>query len=242
MRGGIDRRHGAAPGGTGADAGGDMVKRHFDRELDHLKARLLHMGAAVEDLISRSIQALTDRDRKLAEESMRIEEEIDRQEIQIEEECLKLLALYQPVAGDLRFVTAVLKINNDLERMGDLGRHIAERALVLADHREVRLPVDLRNMAAACQRMVRMSLDAVVNQDAEVAMQVIHADNEMDEYHQDMFPIIAAKMRTNPEMIEVLLHVLSASRHLERISDYATNVAEDVVYLVRGEIIRHRED
>jgi phosphate transport system protein len=218
------------------------VKRHFDRELDQLKTRLLHMGAAVEDLIARSIQALMDRDRKLAEEAMLIEEEIDRQEIQIEEECLKLLALYQPVAGDLRFVTAVLKINNDLERMGDLGRHIAERALVLVDHREVRLPVDLRNMAAATQRMVRTALDAVVNQDPEIAMQVVHSDNEIDEYHQDMFPIIAAKMRTNPEMIEVLLHVLSASRHLERISDYATNIAEDVVYLVRGEIIRHRED
>jgi phosphate transport system protein len=218
------------------------VKRHFDRELEHLKARLLHMGAAVEDLVARSIQALMDRDPKLAQESIRIEGEIDQQEIQIEEECLKLLALYQPVAGDLRFVTAVLKINNDLERMGDLGRHIAERALVLAEHREVRLPVDLRNMAAATQRMVRTALDAVVNQDAEVAMRVIHADTEIDEYHQDMFPLIAAQMRTHPDTIEVLLHVLSASRHLERISDYATNIAEDVVYLARGEIIRHRED
>ena len=218
------------------------MKRHFDRELEHLKARLLHMGAAVEDLIARSIQALMDRDANLAQESIRIEGEIDQQEIQIEEECLKLLALYQPVAGDLRFVTAVLKINNDLERMGDLGRHIAERALVLSQHREVRLPVDLRNMAAAAQRMVRTALDALVNQDSEAAMRVIHADSEIDEYHQDMFPLIAAQMRTHPDTIEVLLHVLSASRHLERISDYATNIAEDVVYLVRGEIIRHRED
>ena len=218
------------------------MKRHFDRELEHLKARLLHMGAAVEDLIARSIQALMDRDAKLAQESIRIEGEIDQQEIQIEEECLKLLALYQPVAGDLRFVTAVLKINNDLERMGDLGRHIAERALVLSQHREVRLPVDLRNMAAAAQRMVRTALDALVNQDSEAAMRVVHADSEIDEYHQDMFPLIAAQMRTHPDTIEVLLHVLSASRHLERISDYATNIAEDVVYLVRGEIIRHRED
>jgi phosphate transport system protein len=218
------------------------VKRHFDRELEHLKARLLHMGAAVEDLVARSIQALMDRDPKLAQESIRIEGEIDQQEIQIEEECLKLLALYQPVAGDLRFVTAVLKINNDLERMGDLGRHIAERALVLAEHREVRLPVDLRNMAAATQRMVRTALDAVVNQDAEVAMRVIHADTEIDEYHQDMFPLIAAQMRTHPDTIEVLLHVLSASRHLERISDYATNIAEDVVYLVEGKIIRHHPE
>jgi phosphate transport system protein len=218
------------------------MKRHFEREMDHLKARLLHMGAAVEDLVARSIQALTERNQELAEQAIKIEGEIDQQEIQIEEECLKLLALYQPVAGDLRFVTAVLKINNDLERMGDLGRHIAERALVLSAHREVRLPVDLRNMAAAAQRMLRMSMDAVVNQDAEIALRVIHADNEIDEYHQEMFPLIARQMRTAPDTIEVLLHVLSASRHLERIADYATNIAEDVVYLVRGEIIRHRED
>jgi len=218
------------------------MKRHFEREMDHLKARLLHMGAAVEDLISRSIQALMDRDLTLADQSILIEAEIDQQEIQIEEECLKLLALYQPVAGDLRFVTAVLKINNDLERMGDLGRHIAERAQVLSRHREVRLPVDLRNMAAATQRMVRMSLDALVNQDAEIALRVVQADNEIDDYHQEMFPLIAGQMRTQPESIEVLLHVLSASRHLERIADYATNVAEDVVYLVRGEIIRHQLD
>lgn len=218
------------------------MKRHFEREMDHLKARLLHMGAAVEDLVARSIQALTERDLELAQQAIALEVEIDHQEIQIEEECLKLLALYQPVAGDLRFVTAVLKINNDLERMGDLGRHIAERALVLSQHREVRLPVDLRNMAAAVQRMLRTAMDAVVNQDAEIALHVIHSDNEIDEYHQEMFPLIAGQMRTAPDTIEVLLHVLSASRHLERIADYATNIAEDVVYLVRGEIIRHRED
>jgi len=217
------------------------MKRHFEREMDHLKARILHMGAAVEDLVARSIQALMDRNIALAEECLAIEEEIDRQEIQIEEECLKLLALYQPVAGDLRFVTAVLKINNDLERMGDLGRHIAERALVLSRHREVRLPVDLRHMAAATQRMVRSSLDSLVNQDADLAERVVAADSEIDAYHQEMFPLVANQMRTHPDTIEILFHVLSASRHLERIADYATNLAEDVVYLVRGEIIRHRQ-
>jgi phosphate transport system protein len=219
-----------------------VMKRHFEREMDHLKARLLHMGAAVEDIVARSIQALMDRDTALAGECMKIEEEIDQAEIQIEEECLKLLALYQPVAGDLRFVTAVMKINNDLERMGDLGRHIAERAMVLAKHREVRLPVDLRNMAGATQRMVRLSLDALVNQDAELAHRVVASDNEIDDYHHEMFPLLANQMRTHPDTIEILLHVLSASRHLERIADYATNVAEDVVYLVHGEIIRHRQD
>jgi len=217
------------------------MKRHFEREMDHLKTRLLHMGAAVEDLVSRSMQALMDRDANLAQSAIELEREIDKQEIQIEEECLKLLALYQPVASDLRFVTAVLKINNDLERMGDLGGHIAERALVLSQHREVSLPVDLRHMAVAAQRMVRQSLDALVNHDADLAVQVIHADNEIDAYHQEMFPLIAEEMRRQPESIEILFHVLSASRHLERIADYATNVAEDVVYLVRGEIIRHQD-
>src|SRR5262249_47356702 len=132
--------------------------------MDHLKARILHMGAAVEDLVARSIQALMERDRALAGQAIALEREIDQQEIQIEEECLKLIALYQPVAGDLRFVTAVLKINNDLERMGDLGRHIAERAIVLCGMPDVRLPIDLRNMASATQRMVHTVLDAVVNQ------------------------------------------------------------------------------
>lgn len=216
------------------------MKRHFEREMDHLKVRLVHMGAAVEDLIARSMQALMDRDETLAQSAIELESAIDKQEIQIEEECLKLLALYQPVAGDLRFVTAVLKINNDLERMGDLGGHIAERALVLARHREVSLPVDLRHMATAVQRMVRQCLDALVNQDADLALQVIRADNEIDAYHQEMFPLVAQEMRRQPESIEILFHVLSASRHLERISDYATNVAEDVIYLVRGEIVRHQ--
>lgn len=218
------------------------MKRHFDREMDHLKTRLLHMGAAVEDLVARSIQALMERDRDLAHECIQLEGEIDHQEVQIEEECLKLLALYQPVASDLRFVTSVLKINNDLERMGDLGRHIAERALVLAEHRSVRLPVDLRNMAAAVQRMVRQSLDALVNQDAAVAQRVLDSDGEIDDYHHDMFPLVEGEMRVSPDSIGALMHVLSASRHLERIGDYATNVAEDVIYMVRGEIIRHRMD
>ena len=217
------------------------MKRHFDRELDQLKTRILHMGATVEDLVARSIQALMDRDRVLAQDAMGAEEEIDRQEIQIEEECLKLLALYQPVASDLRFVTAVLKINNDLERIGDLGRHIGERALFLADHREVPLPVDLRNMAAATLRMMRDSLDALVNQDAEVAMRVVNSDDEIDDYQRHMFRIIENQMRSHPDTIDPLMHVLSAARHLERIADYATNIAEDVVYLVRGEIIRHRQ-
>jgi len=216
------------------------MKRHFEREMDHLKARLLLMGAAVEDLVARSMQALMERDEALAKSAIELEREIDKQEIVIEEECLKLLALYQPVAGDLRFVTSMLKINNDLERMGDLGGHIAERALVLARHREVSLPVDLRHMAAAAQRMVRQSLDALVNQDADLALQVIRSDSEIDAYHQEMFPLVAQEMRRQPESIEILFHVLSASRHLERISDYATNVAEDVIYLVRGEIVRHQ--
>jgi phosphate transport system protein len=221
---------------------GGTVQRHFDRELEQLKTRLLQMGATVEDLISRSIHALVENDRQLAQDAIRFESEIDRQEIEIEEECLKLLALHQPVAGDLRFVASVLKINGDLERMGDLGRHIGERALFLADHREVRLPVDLRRMATAVQLMVHQSLDALVQGDAELALRIIDSDNVVDDYLKEMFQVLENKMKTHPETIPALLHVLSTSRHLERIADYATNIAEDVVYLVRGEIIRHRAD
>ena len=218
------------------------MQRHFDRELEQLKTRLLQMGATVEDLISRSIHALVEGDRQLAMDAIRVEVEIDRHEIEIEEECLKLLALYQPVAGDLRFVASVLKINGDLERMGDLGRHIGERALFLADHREVRLPGDLRRMTAAVQRMVHQSLDALVGKDAELALRVIASDNEVDDYLKEMFQVLENQMKAHPETIPALLQVLSASRHLERIADYATNIAEDVVYLVRGEIIRHQAD
>ncbi|HZM15492.1 MAG TPA: phosphate signaling complex protein PhoU [Candidatus Krumholzibacteria bacterium] len=215
-------------------------KRHFERELDELKQRILRMGGIVEDLFLRSIEALSERDRTLLAEANRIEAEIDAEEVQIEEDCLKLVALYQPVAGDLRFIASVLKINAELERMGDLALHIAERAHDLAAHPGMPVPPDLRRIAADVQRMVRSSLESLVHQDSELALQVLQADHEVDDLHRFMFQHVAQALRVNPDLAEPLLHLLSASRHLERIADSATNIAEDVYYLVEGQIIRHR--
>ena len=215
-------------------------KRHFERELDELKQRVLRMGGIVEDLYLRSIAALSERDHTLLQEASRIEVEIDTEEVQIEEDCLKLIALYQPVAGDLRFIASVLKINAELERMGDLALHIAERAHELAAHPNVPVPADLRRIAADVQRMVRSSLESLVNQDSELALHVLQADNEVDDLHRLMFQHVARELRAKPELAGPLLQLLSASRHLERIADSATNIAEDVYYMVEGEIIRHR--
>ncbi len=217
-----------------------LLKRHFDRELKDLKNRVLRMGGTVEDLIVRSIEALRNRDRSLVAEALKIEEEIDAEEVQIEEDCLKLIALYQPVAGDLRFIAAVLKINSELERMGDLAVHIAERARDLAGDGEWHVPTDLRRMSTDVQRMVRSSLESLVNRDSEMAVHVMRADDEVDEHHSRMFELVSRELQRNPQDVSRLLQLLSVSRHLERIADSATNIAEDVYYLVEGEIIRHR--
>ena len=219
-----------------------LRKRHFERELDELKQRILRMGGIVEDLFLRSIEALSERDRSLLTEASRIETEIDAEEVRIEEDCLKLIALYQPVAGDLRFITSALKINAELERMGDLAAHLAERARDLAPHANVALPPDLRRMGAVVQGMVRSSLESMVHQNSEQAQRVLDADQEVDDLHRRMFDFVAAEVRRRPEQAEPLLMLLAASRHLERIADSATNIAEDVYYLVEGEIIRHRAD
>jgi len=219
-----------------------LLKRHFERELQELKNSILRMGGVVEDLIVRAIEALRSRDRALAPEAARIEAQTDIEEVRIEEECLKLIALYQPVAGDLRFVAAVLKINAELERMGDLAAHLAERARDLAPHANVALPPELRRMGAVVQGMVRSSLESMVHQDSEQAQRVLDADQEVDDLHRRMFEFVAAEVRRRPEQAEPLLMLLAASRHLERIADSATNIAEDVYYLVEGEIIRHRAD
>ncbi|UCE04008.1 MAG: phosphate signaling complex protein PhoU [Candidatus Latescibacterota bacterium] len=219
-----------------------LLKRHFDRELQQLKKRILSMGGIVEDLIVRSIEALRSRDRSLVAEAMRIEEAIDAEEVEIEEDCLKLIALYQPVAGDLRFIAAVLKINSELERMGDLAVHIAERARDLSAFGDIHVPTDLRRMGTDVQSMVRRSLESLVNQDSELALQVLQADNTVDEHHRRMFDFVAEQVQADPTQTMPLLHLLTASRYLERIADAATNIAEDVYYLAEGEIIRHRAE
>jgi phosphate transport system protein len=213
---------------------------HFLREIEHLKKKILAMSAVVEESIARSIAAVIKHDAALARQVAEEEEEIDEMEVDVEEECLKILALHQPVAVDLRFVVSVLKINNDLERMGDHAVNIARRAEYLATFPKLNIPAELEEMARCTQTMVKRSLDALVEANTELARRVCAADLEVDQYNRTMHVLIQDQIRSNPDQVDRLLHLLSVSRHLERIADLATNVAEDVIYTVEGAIVRHR--
>jgi len=216
------------------------MPRHIERQVDQLKEKILRVGTLVEEAISKSITALINRDVHLAQRVAANDEEIDRMEVEVEEECLKILALYQPVAADLRFVVAVLKINNDLERMGDLAKNIAKRVGQLANHDPRDMPPEIRSMAMQAQEMVKQCLDAVVNADPALARQVREEDDAVDECRQQIRRKVLRGIQQNPENVENLLRVNSVSKHIERIADMATNVAEDVIYMVEGDIVRHR--
>ena len=216
------------------------MTRHIERQIDQLKERILHVGTLVEEAISKSITALINRDASLAQRVMASDEEIDRMEVEVEEECLKILALYQPVAADLRFVVAVLKINTDLERMGDLAKNIAKRVSQLAAGRPCPLPPEIRTMAMQTQEMVKQSLDAVVNADPALARQVREEDDAVDAARQKIRKRVMQTLQEGTDDVESLLRMNSVSKHIERIADMATNVAEDVIYMVEGEIVRHR--
>jgi phosphate transport system protein len=216
------------------------MTKHIARQIDALKERILRVGTLVEEAISKSISALINRDAALAQRVIANDEEIDRMEVEVEEECLKILALYQPVAADLRFVVAVLKINNDLERMGDLARNIAKRVTQLADGKAYTLPPEIRTMAMQAQEMVKQCLDAVVNGDPSLARQIREEDDVVDEARLQIRHRVLRGIKDDPEEVENLLRINSVSKHIERIADMATNIAEDVIYMVEGEIVRHR--
>lgn len=211
----------------------------MNRELDALKKRLLALSAVVESKFAQAIQALLERDVALASKVANGDKEVDALEVALEEECLKVLALHQPVATDLRLIVSILKMNNDLERMADLAVNIAKRSLDLSGSHENRAPYDLEQMANMVQQMLKMSLDSLVERNAQKAMDTIKLDNEVDALHRDNFSLVKEGIRQNPGQIDDLILYLSFSRYLERIADLATNIAEDVVYLISGEIIRH---
>jgi phosphate transport system protein len=215
---------------------------HLERDLENLQRDILTLAASVEESIYKAIRALQDRETDLAQEVIAGDSQIDQQENQIEEECLKLLALHQPVAVDLRRIAAVLKINTDLERMADLAGDIAERALVLAKPPYIAIPPDLQRMTDLTTSMVRQSLDAFVHLDSRLARRVLRLDDEVDRFNRDIITELIQVMKQSPELIEPAMSLFSATRHLERIADHATNIAEDVVYLVEGEIIRHHPE
>jgi len=216
------------------------MTRHIERQIEQLKEKILRVGTLVEEAISKSITALINRDVHLAQRVVSNDEEIDRMEVEVEEECLKILALYQPVAADLRFVVAALKINNDLERMGDLAKNIAKRVAQLSAGEPCELPPEIRTMAMQAQEMVKQCLDAVVNGDPSLARQVREEDDAVDASRQQVRRKILQGIKSRPEQVESLLRVNSVSKHIERIADMATNIAEDVIYMVEGDIVRHR--
>ncbi len=218
------------------------MSKHLERDLENLQKEILTLAASVEEMIYKAIRALQEREVDLARQVIAGDSLIDQQENQVEEECLKLLALHQPVAVDLRRIAAVLKINTDLERMADLAGDIAERALVLARPPFIAIPDDLQRMTDLTTSMVRQSLDAFVNLDSRLARRVCRLDDEVDRYNREIIGEIIDRLRTSPELVEPGMSLFSATRHLERIADHATNIAEDVVYLVEGEIIRHRPE
>lgn len=215
---------------------------HLIHELENLKRQTFSLMALVEDNLSRAVRSVQDLDKALALQVIACDGEVDRGEVSLEEECLKVLALHQPVAVDLRFIIAVLKLNNDLERIGDLAVNIAERASFLCDMAPAPVPFDFDTMAEKARNMLKRSLDALVNSDVKEAAAVCVADDEVDAINEQMYAQVKAAVRQHPEHLDALIHLLSVSRHLERIADHATNIAEDVIYFVEGRIARHHPD
>jgi phosphate transport system protein len=212
----------------------------MQKAIDKLKTHLLELGTHVEETVRDAVEALNKRDAEKAQVVIDNDDRIDNLEVELEEECLKILALHQPVAIDLRFIVACLKMNNDLERVGDLAVNVAERTLFVSQHAPVNVALDFHTMAAKAQWMLKNSLDALVRQDIELAREVCLADDEVDDMNREMFTSIQEAIKKSPKDIEVLIHLLNTSRHLERIADLATNIAEDVIYMIDGEIVRHR--
>ena len=216
------------------------MARHIEHQIAQLKNSILQFGTIVEESISRSNTALFKRDVELAQKVIANDAEIDRLEVELEEECLKVLALYQPVAADLRFVVAVLKINNDLERIGDLASNIAKTVSQLTITGPLELPEEISSMAKQAEEMVKNSLDAVVKADPDLARQVRKEDDIVDAGRHTVRKLVMQQIKKDPEKVEGLLQINTISKHLERIADMATNIAEDVIYMVEGEIVRHR--
>lgn len=211
----------------------------FLREVQRLKELVLDLCTLVEEAVEQAVRAVEARDPELARTVIRGDDQIDTLEVQLQEECFKIVALHQPVAIDLRFVVAVIKFNSDLERIGDLAVNVAERAVELSGANASPVPFDFPAMAAAVRGMVRQSLEALVNLDVALARRVMTLDDEVDRLHWSNFRKVEEAIRTQPEQVGTMLQYLSLSRYLERMADQATNVAEDVVYIVEGRIVRH---
>ena len=203
---------------------------------------MLALRTLVEERVADATRALELRDSDLAANVIAGDNQIDDVEVEVEEECLKILALHQPVASDLRFIVAALKINNDLERVGDLAVNIAERTQYIASQPPANLALDFSTMAAKARTMLKRALDALVENDVSIAREVRTSDDEVDAMNREMYRAVQAALETQTDNVQLLIHLLNVSRHLERVADLATNIAEDVIYMIEGEIVRHRTE
>ncbi|MDJ0811167.1 MAG: phosphate signaling complex protein PhoU [Desulfobacterales bacterium] len=215
------------------------MARHFQKELEKVKKMILSLGAMVEERVRQVWKGIEGLDPEIATRIIKTDHEVDEMEVEIEEECLKIMALHQPVAIDLRFLIAVIKINNDLERIADETVNIAERIATLDKYRTSKFFFDYEPMASTTEEMLKLSLDALVNMDVDLAFKVVTMDDEVDDIHRQAYRLIRDEMKNHPDLIVFLMNYYLISRHLERIADHATNIAEEVIYLIEGEIVRH---
>jgi phosphate transport system protein len=215
--------------------------KHLRRDLAMLQRRLLELGNRVEQAIADAVDALIERDEVRARRVLVHEEAIDSLEVHVEEECLKILALHQPVASDLRFVITVLKVDNDLERMGDAATSMAARALQILKLPATDLPPQLPEMVRGARAMARKALDCLLRADVARAREVLDDDAAIDAAQRSLFELLQARMRARPDTVDASVLLLSVTRQVERIADLATNIAEDVIFLHEGEIVRHRQ-
>lgn len=215
----------------------------LQKELEKIKKQILSLGALVEERVHAIDKIIENIDIFDANQIIKRDYEIDDMEIEVEEECLKILALHQPVAADLRFLVSTIKINNDLERIADESVNIARRVIIIAKRKEgIEFKYDYKEMIQKVVNMLRTSLDSLVNLDTDAAYKVCLLDDEVDEIHRDAYDRIKAAMREHPDHIGYLLNMFQISRHLERIGDHSTNIAEEVVYMIEGEIVRHSKE
>jgi len=219
-----------------------MEQRHFDIELQHLKEKLLLMAAKVEDIVDRSIEALRTRNQDLAEQVLSLDKEADRLEIEIEEDAIALMARHQPAAVDLRFLVGALKINNDLERIGDHGVNIAQSALRLNTQPEVKPLIDIPRLSKAAVGMLKDSIDSFVESDTAKAKKVCERDDQVDGLKDQIFRELLTYMMEKPEIISRAMELILVSRNLERVADLATNICEETIYIAEARVIKHHAE
>ena len=218
------------------------MSNHLRQEMDRLKRKLLFVGSMAEQSVRKAGLALKEMDARAARDVVTLDHQIDLKEVELEEDCLKIMALHQPVANDLRFVVAALKINNDLERIGDLGVNIAKRVIYLSKQKPISIPFDFSIMWTSVLEMLRQSLNALVRGDVKLARVVCEQDDIVDEINRAMYAKVYDGIKKEPQNAEALIHYLSISKYLERVADYATNISEDVIYMIDGKIVRHQPD